>query len=556
MAEFTRDIKQLQQTANQQPSFAPPARSVGEDIVNLVGTGLDFYAKTKAQGELKRIGEMKEKEATLVDQSILDYRNFRLEMGLNGKSSGAAFLAADANFLKNIPKHLRSSVISGTNKLTGQTATDVMTANEKAMVTAQEARKTEVQEALRLGTLAGMALDPAAVDSMSEDDLRSIQLAGVKVEAERTARLAQLSEDHKKAQTVTAKRSVESNGWLEMTNKDYVANMSVRANTMIRNMGGASEQNTSSIIESLQELKAGIANEVQSEFVRPARAKEIFVSQDVIDTAVSSAEAGIDAYMTMLQNQEGIQAVRTLTSLNVEGGLLKLMASSDPATARAAQMLSISKFIGLPTEIGEFDGFAKFIGGTLAGEVSLADPKVRGRLVGGVSALSPLDPKKARDNYLEVDSILEAYLDGTPSAQKAVVSSGAFGKVVSTMAEEGSIIVDPASRELQADRMYKLSSKALAATVQDINIQQAFKGAQNKLFTTNPNTYDLNTDNGQFKLVAPFANAQPNAAVKQFNKLMADQMKAFEELGMDKEYIDRFKNDISISLSVFPTERQ
>ena len=100
MAEFTRDIKQLQQTANQQPSFAPPASSVGEDIVNLVGTGLDFYAKTKAQGELKRIGEMKEKEATLVDQSILDYRNFRLEMGLNGKSSGAAFLAADANFLK------------------------------------------------------------------------------------------------------------------------------------------------------------------------------------------------------------------------------------------------------------------------------------------------------------------------------------------------------------------------------------------------------------------------------------------------------------------------
>ena len=42
MAEFTRDIKQLQQTASQQPTFAPPSQSLGGDIVNLVGTGLDF----------------------------------------------------------------------------------------------------------------------------------------------------------------------------------------------------------------------------------------------------------------------------------------------------------------------------------------------------------------------------------------------------------------------------------------------------------------------------------------------------------------------------------
>ena len=57
MAEFTRDIKQLQQTASQQPSFAPPSQSLAGDVVNLIGTGLDFYSKNKAQGELDKIDQ-------------------------------------------------------------------------------------------------------------------------------------------------------------------------------------------------------------------------------------------------------------------------------------------------------------------------------------------------------------------------------------------------------------------------------------------------------------------------------------------------------------------
>tara|TARA_R110000787_G_scaffold15453_10_gene47752 strand:+ start:5668 stop:7335 length:1668 start_codon:yes stop_codon:yes gene_type:complete len=555
MAEFTRDIKQLQQTASQQPSFAPPSQSLGGDIVNLVGTGLDFYAKNQAQKKLDGIEKMKLQEETAIDSSVLAYRDFRLEMGANNKKGGASYLMRDKEFLSNIPAQYRSQVVQRTNALTGRTTTQGISDSDKAMELAKTNREAQEVDALEKATSAGISVDPASLQGMSEDDLRDLQLKGIKYQAESTARFAQLSEEHKTAQTVTAKRGVESQGWLEMTNKDYTSKITVRAGTIIRNAGGVTEANTSEIIKQMQELKKNIANEVNSEFVRPARDRGLFISQDVINSAISASENGIDSYVNFITNKEGLEAIRTMTSSNVEGGILKMMASSVPEEARAAQMLSISKFIGLPTGIKNFDGYTKFVAGALVGSVSLADPKVKGLLVDGVSALSPLDPRTARDKFLETDSILESYLDGTPSAQKAVVSSGAYSKVVSTMAEEGSIIVDPASRELQADRMYKLSSKVLAATVQSINIQQSFKGPQEKLFTTNPNTFKLNTDNGQFKLVSPFPNAQPNTAVNQFNKLMADQIKAFEELGRDKEYIDRFKNDISISLSVFPTER-
>ena len=120
MAEFTRDIKQLQQTASQQPSFAPPSQSLAGDVVNLIGTGLDFYSKNKAQGELDKIAQIRQSENTAIDQGSMQLRNLQLEG--KGQMSPTAYLLAEQKILKNIPPHLRSSTISARNKLTGQTS--------------------------------------------------------------------------------------------------------------------------------------------------------------------------------------------------------------------------------------------------------------------------------------------------------------------------------------------------------------------------------------------------------------------------------------------------
>ena len=57
MAEFTRDIKQLQQTAAKQPSFAPPSQSPGGDIVNL---------KTKRKVNLMLSLKLVKRQSTLL----------------------------------------------------------------------------------------------------------------------------------------------------------------------------------------------------------------------------------------------------------------------------------------------------------------------------------------------------------------------------------------------------------------------------------------------------------------------------------------------------------
>ena len=43
MVDFTREIKQATKTASQTPKFAAPSSSLGGDIVNAVGTGLQFF---------------------------------------------------------------------------------------------------------------------------------------------------------------------------------------------------------------------------------------------------------------------------------------------------------------------------------------------------------------------------------------------------------------------------------------------------------------------------------------------------------------------------------
>jgi len=52
MTEYTRDIKQLTNTASSTPQFAAPSNSLGGDIVNAASTGLQFYQQKQAQEKL------------------------------------------------------------------------------------------------------------------------------------------------------------------------------------------------------------------------------------------------------------------------------------------------------------------------------------------------------------------------------------------------------------------------------------------------------------------------------------------------------------------------
>ena len=62
MAEYTRQIQQLRQQASQTPQLQAPSQSLGGDIVNAIGTGLQFFQQQQAQQKLEGLVQAEKQE--------------------------------------------------------------------------------------------------------------------------------------------------------------------------------------------------------------------------------------------------------------------------------------------------------------------------------------------------------------------------------------------------------------------------------------------------------------------------------------------------------------
>lgn len=550
MAEFTRDIKQLQQTASQQPSLAPPSQSLAGDVVNLIGTGLDFYSKNKAQGELDKIAQIRQSENTAIDQGAMQLRSLQLEG--KGQMSPTAYLLAEQKVLKTIPPHLRSSTIAARNKLTGQTSYSFVDAEEKQMQATAEDRNDLEISATSSANLAGISIDP---QNMTDQELHRYELKGAEAKAQQEKRMSDYAEKSASAKNVNEKQAASTEAFEQIGITDFVSKISVSTGNEIRRAGGLSTLTAPDLVKSLVEQKATVRNRVYSEYVAFAKQQDMYVSKESIDKMITSGEAAYDAQIDLLSNEAGLKAVQNNTALLFEGGILKLAGSSNESERLAAFGILSANYAKVPNLLGDFTIQAKFTANALAGGL---DSNNKEGMRYTAKSLSPLDPMKSPERYEYVDTILETMLDGTPTQQKAVVQSGAYEDILTQLSEQGSIIVAPESREVQAERIYRTGSKVLSATIADINIIKSYEEAGNQYasnFQSNPNQYSLDLSGDNFRLVPSYANQQPIASIKTFNRLVAKQLKAFEELGMDKEYVDEFKRDVMTSMSISPTAR-
>ena len=141
MTEFTRDIKQLQQTASQSPTFAPPSSSLGGDIVNAIGTGLQFYQKNQAQNSLDAIAKSNAEKERKFAEGVMKYRGLRQEWESNGISKTNRSLREN-NFFKEYGSEMAMGILKTTNTITGDTTSEIDT----RMASAEKAKQAEVQE--------------------------------------------------------------------------------------------------------------------------------------------------------------------------------------------------------------------------------------------------------------------------------------------------------------------------------------------------------------------------------------------------------------------------
>lgn len=171
MAEYTRDIQQLQKTANTQPQFAPPSQSLGGDVVNLIGTGLDFYAKGKAQDELELRVAQEKAQKRQFSQGVMGYRDLRNELSLNPNISKTERLMKENAYIKQFSPELQVGIVKETNTLTGTNTNQALSEIDKR----DEALKLQQEQTAQVGSsyaVGVLGLDASTVSTASEEQLQ------------------------------------------------------------------------------------------------------------------------------------------------------------------------------------------------------------------------------------------------------------------------------------------------------------------------------------------------------------------------------------------------
>jgi hypothetical protein len=124
MTEYTRDIKQLTQTASSTPQFAAPSNSLGGDIVNAVGTGLQFYQQRQAQKELGLAKEAMGFQNTRMAEGQEKLRQVNL-LSQQGVTSTDIMRRTEALRKQYSPTEWWD-ILKETNKVSGVTSSEAM----------------------------------------------------------------------------------------------------------------------------------------------------------------------------------------------------------------------------------------------------------------------------------------------------------------------------------------------------------------------------------------------------------------------------------------------
>ena len=138
MVDYTRQIKTATQAASKTPVVQPPSASLAGDIVNAVGTGLQFFSQQQAREDLQNLTQAQASQEEMLAQAdvaqknriskgILDYRNHMQEVSMNPSISKGQVFAKEREYWskRDYSSSERESITRGTNTLTKETMFDI-----------------------------------------------------------------------------------------------------------------------------------------------------------------------------------------------------------------------------------------------------------------------------------------------------------------------------------------------------------------------------------------------------------------------------------------------
>lgn len=586
MTEYTRDIEQLQRTASQQPTFARPSNSLGGDLINLANTGLQFYAKQKAQSDLDIIAKQKAQQQEIVNKGVLGFRNLRNDLAGQGLNR-TQILQKEASYLNQYGANERLAIISGTNDLTGFKTKDLLSDSDtqEREILARAEKAKQDREALEMDVAELSPYINTEVSLEAEDDvLRRAILQGTskkaytdKKKADAQLRATQLS-NLDKANELDA----------EVFSIDYGAVTSAKYSQITNGIMDKADFNDPAQVQSLMTENSNLRRQFIQQATLSAKEKGIILSQDKAEQYLANELEMFDAVGAFLSRSDLTMMSTNTRKLKVNRLMLQLEKSEDPQARKLAHLSLLSEALGDGSEIQEqfnkihINATIRGLGDSINSFGASTPTSTNKETVAQTLANFNKAKEYTKNIFKNADENLptetqEAYtetilndLNGSADKKERLMQNGGFTAYVEAIAEgKPENVIPEGKRDQVLTSMMSTSEQFLRRTVQQILNQEQLLGFE-------PTKYDRNGKRKASKGPKPITATgeeslnplgddlklsfiNPNAEVRKYmlryNKYVDNVFTAMDKLGATEAEKDFLRNEILRSFNVASTVR-
>jgi len=584
MAEYTRDIKQLQREASQPVNFAPPSASLGGDIVNLIGTGLDFYSKEKAKDELRIASEKQSAQQRQFSQGVLGLRNQRQELQGQGLSS-TAFRKREQDFLGQYSPEMQMAIIKETNTITGTNTgkmLDVIDKEEKAKVSERKSLEEGVvglanyittpidlsagSEALTAQLYEGTISKASTEKKKAEAALRSTQLSNIRAARSLDAE-AFLIEYGTQAGNVFTKEALNIADTIDLSNPQQVQEARNLNNEFKQNFVDSATQTAT--YQGIVLNAADVTTQLASQMEIFDEVDAILSGKDIAEQSTNRIKGSINSMILYMQNSEN-PTERKLGRLIALGEVFP----ENSAITNQFQELYVGAMVkGLGDKIFTLqdratEGNNRTTPSNTVPIVSNLLPQAF-EFVKNVFKNAPDNlPTETKEVY--TGTMLED-LQGSNATRERLLNNGglvAYTEAIAKGNPENIIAEEKQSEVLQAlmSNSTEFMRRAIPKILQEEQLlgfkeqkldnrgrPKASKGRKPILATGEDSLNPVNPDT--LRLTFPNPSLKGRNMMVKYNKYVDDTLLSLEKLGATEDEVIFFKNEVLAGFNQAPTPR-
>ena len=568
MVDFTREIKQAQKTASQTPKLEAPTNSLGGDILNAVGTGLQFYQQQQAKTELQDLTQREAEYNKKLSQGVLGLRELRQDL-VNQGVSRSDLLVREKSYLEKYAPEMQFEIVGGVKKITGETLStfsDEITAKqkEKDQAVAQAQKDLFALQDSVAAYAAASGSSVADIENMSQKELRDAQLQGVIDNSKREAEKLELA---KKIQDGTYNNMTEKQQtaeYIQVALPAFRNTVSSELFTNIDALGGFGSlmegENKKLVLDDIQKQRRSIPDLLAVQ-MQEATKLEVSLSQSQQQAFRTEAEAELTRVEAYISDEKYIKIFDSMNNKLLREGLYK-MATTGNATERGAAQTAIL-MLGANISFGSMEQSSaiKTLNNFYKKQVVLVDDedstaRSKVQLVNsslGANLDGEWTPEQQKNNWVATEPLIS----GTPEQVSTYAKSGGFDGLAAQIANAEGKNFDTKDQAALADALFEQSYKRVSASqMAAINTKSSrlvSTGSGRSMEKTYVSTDVLKdfTLNPETALLEQLSDTYvyPDA-VKRYNKYMKDLLKSFEILGVEKVMVKDFKENAMKSFMV------